>query len=63
MRSRREPMKKVAKMPTPHRPLVLIWFQTSRSYSSRAAEGMNSKAKLAMRIAYGLRSNASYEPA
>ena len=56
-------MKKVAKMPTPHRPLVLIWFQTSRSYSSRAAEGMNSKAKLAMRIAYGLRSNASYEPA
>ncbi len=61
MRSRLEPMKKVAKMLRRHRPLVLNWFRTGRSYSSGAVEGMNLKAKLAMRKAYGFRSYRSYE--
>ena len=61
MRSRLEPMQKVAKMLRRHRPLVLNWFRTGRSYSSGAVEGMNLKAKLAMRKAYGFRSYRSYE--
>ena len=61
MRSRLEPMKKVAKTLRRHRPLVLNWFRTGRSYSSGAVEGMNLKAKLAMRKAYGFRSYRSYE--
>ena len=61
MRSRLEPMKKVAKMLRRHRPLVLNWFRTGRSYSSGAVEGMNLKAKLAMRKAYGFRSYRSYK--
>ena len=61
MRSRLEPMKKVAKMLRRHRPLVLNWFRTGRSYSSGAVEGMNLKAKLALRKAYGFRSYKSYE--
>ena len=61
MRSRLEPMKKVAKMLRRHRPLVLNWFRTGRSHSSGAVEGMNLKAKLAMRKAYGFRSYRSCE--
>ena len=61
MRSRLEPMKKVAKMLRRHRPLVLNWFRTGRSYSSGAVEGMNLKAKLAMRKAYWFRSYRSCE--
>ena len=61
MRSRLEPMQKVATMLRRHRPLVLNWFWTGRSYSSGAVEGMNLKAKLALRRAYGFRSCKSYE--
>ncbi len=56
MRSRLAPLKKVAKMLRSHRPLVLNWFRTGRTYSSGAVEGMNNKAELAMRKAYGFRS-------
>ena len=60
-RSRIQPMQKVAKMLRKHRPLVLNWFRTGRAFSSGAVEGMNNKAKIALRKAYGFRSYKSYE--
>lgn len=61
MRSRLEPIKRVARMLERHRPLVLNWFRTGRAYSSGAVEGMNLKAKLSIRKAFGFRSYDSYE--
>ena len=60
-RSRIQPMQKVAKMLRKHRPLLLNWFRTGRAFSSGAVEGMNNKAKVALRKAYGFRSYKSYE--
>ena len=60
-RSRIQPMQKVAKMLRKHRPLVLNWFRPGRAFSSGAVEGMNNKAKLALRKAYEFRSYKSYE--
>jgi transposase len=48
-------MKKAAKMLRKHKPLVLNWFKAKGETSSGAAEGMNLKAKLTMRQAYGFR--------
>ena len=50
-RSRIQPMQKVAKMLRQHRPQVLNWFRTGRAFSSGAVEGMNNKAKVALRQA------------
>jgi transposase len=50
-----EPMKKVARMLRKHKPLVLNWFKAKGKISSGAVEGMNLKAKLTMRKAYGFR--------
>lgn len=50
-----EPMKKVAKMLDRHKPLILNWFKAKGELSSGAVEGMNLKAKLTMRKAYGFR--------
>lgn len=50
-----EPMKKVARMLRRHKPLVLNWFKAKGEISSGAVEGMNLKAKLTMRKAYGFR--------
>ena len=50
-----EPMKKVAKMLRKHKPLILNWFKAKKKLSSGAVEGMNLKAKLTMRKAYGFR--------
>lgn len=51
-----EPMKKVAKMLAKHKPLILNWFKAKGDLSSGAVEGMNLKAKLTMRKAYGFKS-------
>ena len=61
MRSRLEPMKKVAKMLRRHKPLILNWFAAGGSLSSGAVEGLNLKAKLAMRKAYGFKSLGSLQ--
>lgn len=61
VRSRIQPMMKVAKMLKSHQPLVLNWFRTGRCHSSGTVEGMNNKAKLALRKAYGFRSQKAYE--
>jgi transposase len=54
-------MKKVAKMLRRHKPLILNWFEAGGSLSSGAVEGMNLKAKLAMRKAYGFKSLESLQ--
>lgn len=51
-----EPMKKVALMLRNHKPLILNWFKAQGRLSSGAIEGMNLKANLTIRKAYGFKS-------
>jgi transposase len=55
MRSRIEPMKKIAKTLRGHRQLILNYFRARKQFSSGVVEGLNNKAKLTMRKAYGFR--------
>jgi transposase len=55
MRSRIEPMKKVARMLRAHRELLLNWFRARKAISSGAMEGLNNKLKLTTRKSYGFR--------
>jgi len=55
MRSKIEPMKKVAKMLRRHKPLLMNWFKAKGRFSSGIVEGFNNKAKLTTRKAYGFR--------
>jgi transposase len=55
MRSRIEPMKKVAKPLLAHRELILNYFRAKKQFSSGVVEGFNNKAKLTIRKAYGFR--------
>ena len=50
-----KPMKQVAKMLNKHKPMILNWFKAKGRLSSGAVEGLNLKAKLTMRKAYGFR--------
>jgi transposase len=63
MRSRIEPMKKVAKTLRRHRGLILNWFRADGMISAGIVEGLNNKVKLAMRKAYGFRSEKAIETA
>src|SRR3954453_6539552 len=56
VRSRLEPMKKVARTIRSHRPLILNWFRARGEVSSGAVEGLNNKVKLVTRKSYGFRS-------
>jgi transposase len=56
MRSRLEPMKKIARTIRSHRPLILNWFRARGLVSSGAVEGLNNKVKLVTRKSYGFRS-------
>ena len=56
MRSRLEPMKKVARMLRRHRELLLNWFRARGAISAAIVEGFNNKAKLTTIKAYGFRS-------
>lgn len=56
MRSRIEPMKRVAKMLRRHRPLLLNWFHAKGEISAGIVEGLNNKIKVTTRKAYGFRS-------
>jgi transposase len=55
LRSRIEPMKAVAKMLRSHRELILNWFRAKKQFSSGVVEGLNGKAKLTTRKAYGFK--------
>ena len=61
MRSKIEPMKKVAKTLRRHRELILNWFRAEGSISAGIVEGFNNKAKLTMRKAYGFRTSEAIE--
>jgi transposase len=63
MRSKIEPMKKVARMLRAHERLILNWFRAKGTMSSGVVEGLNYNVKLAMRKAYGFRSQAVIEVA
>lgn len=55
MRSRLEPMKKVARTLRNHRPLIVNWFRAKGEISAGAVEGLNNKVKLVTRRSYGFR--------
>ena len=55
MRSKIDPMKKMAKSIRQHKPLILNWFRAKKAFSSGIVEGLNNKAKVATRKAYGFK--------
>ncbi len=55
MRSRLEPMKKVAKTIRSHKQLLLNWFEAKNVISLGAVEGLNNKAKVVTRKSYGFK--------
>ena len=63
LRSRLEPMQKVARMLRAHRPLLLNWFRAKGAWSSGAVEGFNNKARVTTRRAYGFRTFRAVEVA
>jgi transposase len=63
LRSRIEPMKKVARSLREHRDLILNWFRARGKVSTGAVEGLNNKAKLTTRKAYGFRTYEGIETA
>jgi hypothetical protein len=61
MRSRLEPMNRVARMLSEHRPLILNWFRARGTISAGIVEGFNNKAKLTTKKAYGFRTYEAIE--
>ena len=61
LRSRLDPMKKLARTLRAHRALLLNWFRAKGQFSSGAVEGLNTKAKLTMRKFYGFRTYRAME--
>ena len=55
MRSRIEPLKKFVRTVRNHRELLLNYFRAKKAFSSGIVEGLNNKAKVTMRKAYGFR--------
>jgi transposase len=63
MRSRLEPMKRIAKMLRSHRALLLNWFKAKGEIALGVVEGLNGNAKLAIRKARGFRTYEALETA
>lgn len=63
LRSRLEPMKKVARMLRTHRELILNWFRARGQLSAGAVEGLNGKARVITKRAYGFRTYRAVEVA
>jgi transposase len=63
LRSRLEPMKKIARTLRSHRDLIINWFLAKKEISAGAVEGMNTNAKLAIRKARGFRTYEAIETA
>jgi transposase len=61
LRSRIKPMKKIARSLREHRDLILNWFRAHGTVSAGAVEGLNNKAKLTTRKAYGFRTYEAIE--
>lgn len=56
MRSKIEPMKKIARSLRGHRELLLNWFKAKKQFSSGAVEGLNNKIKTTTKKSYGFKS-------
>jgi transposase len=63
MRSKIEPMKKVARALRDKRELILNWFRAEGTISAGIVEGFNNKLKLITRKSYGFRTQNAYEVA
>ncbi len=63
MRSRLEPIKKVARSLRKHRELILNWYRAKKQYNSGIVEGMNLLVKLSFRKAFGYRTFGAMETA
>lgn len=61
LRSRLEPMKKVARMLRRHEGLLLNWFEAKGEVSSGAVEGLNNKIRVVTRRSYGFRTFKAME--
>ena len=61
MRSKLEPMKKVARTLRNHRELILNWFRAKGAISAGTVEGFNNKVKLTTRKSYGFRTYEAIE--
>lgn len=55
MRSRIEPLKRVARQLRQHRQLILNWFVAQKQFSNGIVEGLNANVKLGFKKAYGFR--------
>jgi transposase len=63
MRSRLEPMRKVARMLRNHEELLMNWFGAKGEISSGAVEGLNKKIRVVTRRSYGFRTYKAMEMA
>jgi transposase len=63
MRSRIEPMKRVARTLRAHEELLLNWFKAKGEISSGAVEGLNNKLRVVTRRSYGFRTFDAMEVA
>lgn len=63
LRSRIEPMRKVAQMLRSHRELLLNWFRAKGEISAGVVEGLNNKIRVVTRRSYGFRTYAAMETA
>ena len=61
LRSRIEPMKKVARTLRTHEELILNWFRAKGEISSAAVEGLNNKIRVVTRRSYGFRTYDAME--
>jgi transposase len=61
MRSRLEPMQKVARMLRSHEELILNWFRAKGEISTGAVEGLNNKIRVVTRRSYGFRTYKAME--
>ena len=63
LRSRLEPMRKVARMMRTHEHLIYNWFKAKGEISSGAVEGLNNKIRVVTRRSYGFRTYNAMETA
>jgi transposase len=63
MRSRLEPIKKVARMLRAHEDLLMNWFRAKGEISSGAVEGLNNKIRVVTRRSFGFRTYKAMEMA
>lgn len=61
LRSRLDPIKKVARSIRNHQQLILNWFAAKKQFSAGIVEGLNYRVKLTIRKAYGFRTLGAAE--